>query len=56
MPWTRQQVKYLLSDGSPLKDKQKTKMKAELHAAPGMGHMRKGFKETLISKFKKEKK
>lgn len=43
MPWTRQQVKYLLSKGSPLTDDQQTKMKGELHADPAMGHMKKGF-------------
>lgn len=38
MPWTRDQVKYLLSDGSPLSEKQKTKMKNELHRNPSLGH------------------
>ena len=42
MPWTRQQVKYLLSSGSPLKGSQKEKMKHELHENPSMGHMQKG--------------
>ncbi|HXF14689.1 MAG TPA: hypothetical protein VN517_16150 [Terriglobales bacterium] len=42
MPWTRQQVKYLLSSGSPLSGAQQTKMKGELHANPAMGHKRKG--------------
>ncbi len=42
MPWTRQQVKYLLSGGSPLSAEQKAKMQAELHANPSMGHKRKG--------------
>lgn len=42
MPWTRQQVKYLLSSGSPLSGGQKTKMKGELHSNPSMGHERKG--------------
>jgi hypothetical protein len=45
MPWTRQQVKYLLSSGSPLSGKQKTKMKGELHEDPSMGHMRKGYEK-----------
>jgi hypothetical protein len=44
MPWTRQQVKYLLSKGSPLKPSQKTKMVGELHADPSMGHKKKGSK------------
>lgn len=42
MPWTRRQVKYLLSSGSPLTGEQKTKMKGELHADPSMGHKKKG--------------
>lgn len=42
MPWTRRQVKYLLSSGSPLKSEQKDKMKSELHADPAMGHRKKG--------------
>lgn len=42
MPWTREQVKYLLSQGSPLSPEQKDKMKAELHANPKLGHYRKG--------------
>jgi hypothetical protein len=45
MPWTRRQVKYLLSDKvSPLSKKQKTKMRSELHADPSMGHKKKGSK------------
>ena len=50
MPWTRQQVKYLLSSGSPLTSGQQTKMKGELHADPAMGHKKKGssaLKKTL---------
>lgn len=42
MPWTRQQVKYLLSKGSPLSRKQRAKMVGELHADPAMGHKKKG--------------
>lgn len=42
MPWTRRQVRYLLSKGSPLSGSQKTKMKGELHDNPAMGHMKKG--------------
>ena len=42
VPWTRQQVKYLLSSGSPLTSQQQTKMKGELHANPAMGHKKKG--------------
>lgn len=45
MPWTRQQVKYLLSKGSPLTAQEKEKMKGELHANPAMGHMKKGSKQ-----------
>ena len=45
MPWTRRQVKYLLSDKvSPLSSKQKAKMERELHANPAMGHKKKGSK------------
>lgn len=42
MPWTRQQVKYLLSKVSPLDPSEKTKMKGELHAEPSLGHAQKG--------------
>lgn len=49
MPWTRRQVKYLLSSGSPLSGQQKTKMKGELHANPTMGHKRKGASMKLSS-------
>jgi len=42
MPWTRKQVKKLLSSGSPLNESQKAKMKAELHDNPSLGHKRKG--------------
>jgi len=45
MPWTRQQVKFLLSDASPLSDEEKAKMKRELHANPSMGHMKKKSKK-----------
>ncbi len=45
MPWTRRQVKYLLSDKvSPLSEAQKAKMKSELHANPSIGHKKKGSK------------
>lgn len=44
MPWTRRQVKYLLSKVSPLTGAQKTKMKGELHENPAMGHEKKGSK------------
>lgn len=42
MPWTRKQVKLLLSKYSPLTPAQQTKMKAELHANPKLGHAKKG--------------
>lgn len=42
MPWTRKQVKFLFSSGSPLSEEQKGKMEGELHANPSMGHARKG--------------
>jgi hypothetical protein len=41
MPWTRKQVRYLLSSGSPLSDKQREKMKGELHDNPKLGHKKK---------------
>jgi len=44
-PWTRKQVKLLLSKYSPLDSAQKTKMVGELHANPAMGHARKGSQE-----------
>ena len=42
MPWTRKQVKFLFSSGSPLTGEQKEKMHRELHADPALGHERKG--------------
>jgi hypothetical protein len=42
MPWTRKQVKKLLSSGSPLSAAQQDSMKAEMHANPAMGHAKKG--------------
>jgi hypothetical protein len=45
MPWTRRQVKYLLSDVSPLSGAQKDKIKGELHENPKMGHAHKGSDE-----------
>jgi hypothetical protein len=46
MPWTRQQVKYLLDKKiSPLTSTQRTKMIGELHQNPAMGHAKKGSKE-----------
>lgn len=50
MPWTRQQVKYLFSNGSPLSTGQKDKMHRELHANPAMGHMKKGFSKRVAQK------
>ena len=44
MPWTRRQVRYLLSKGSPLSSEQESKMKKELHNNPAMGHKKKGSK------------
>ena len=48
MPWTRRQVRKLLSSGSPLTSKQKAKMKSELHANPEIGHMRKGYQKADV--------
>lgn len=42
MPWTRKQVRKLLSSGSPLDAEQKASMKAELHSNPALGHRKKG--------------
>lgn len=50
IPWTRQQVKFLFSSGSPLKPEQKEKMHEELHENPSMGHMRKGFHKSVFKK------
>lgn len=44
MPWTRKQVKFLLSKGTPLTSGQRSKMVGELHANPAMGHKKKGVK------------
>lgn len=44
MPWTRKQVKLLLSKVSPLTPKQQQKMKVELHSDPSLGHEKKGSK------------
>lgn len=41
MPWTEKQVRYLLSDASPLSDEEKEKMKRELHDNPELGHKKK---------------
>lgn len=45
MPWTRKQVKLLLSKYSPLTSGQQDKMKAELHSNPAIGHAKKGSSE-----------
>jgi hypothetical protein len=50
MPWTRRQVRYLLSKGTPLTSAQKQKMLGELHDNPSMGHARKGSKALKKSK------
>jgi hypothetical protein len=42
MPWTPKEKRFLLSSGSPLSGAQKTKMKAELHKDPALGHAKKG--------------
>jgi hypothetical protein len=42
MPWTRKQVRYLLSKYSPLSNAQKQKMQQELHENPALGHAKKG--------------
>jgi len=45
MPWTKSQVRYLLSKSSPLSDSEKTNMKHELHENPEMGHKPKGSRK-----------
>jgi hypothetical protein len=42
VPYTRSQVRLLLSKASPLTSAQQAKMKAELHSDPKLGHARKG--------------
>jgi len=44
LPWTRKQVRLLLSSASPLSGAQKEKMKGELHRQPSLGHAKKGSK------------
>ena len=44
MPWTEEQVRFLLSKDSPLTEKQKENMKAELHKDPALGHKKKKSK------------
>ena len=41
-PWTRRQVSYLLSGGSPLTAEEREKMLDELHEDPSLGHRKKG--------------
>lgn len=45
MPFTRRQVRYLLSSGSPLSSEKKDKIKSELHEDPALGHAKKGSEE-----------
>lgn len=42
MPYTRRQVRFLESAGSPLTEAQKAKMNRELHENPALGHQQKG--------------
>jgi hypothetical protein len=42
VPWTRRQVRFLESSGSPLSKAQKDKMNRELHDDPALGHHKKG--------------
>jgi hypothetical protein len=42
MPWSRKQVRLLLSKVSPLSEPEKSKMKGEIHENPKMGHAKKG--------------
>ena len=45
MPWTRRQVKLLLSKASPLSGEQQSKMKQELHSNQKLGHAKKGSEQ-----------
>lgn len=51
MPYTRKQVKFLFSKGSPLTEAQKEKMHKELHANPAMGHAKKRHHSAEDGKF-----
>lgn len=42
MPFSRKEVKFLFSSGSPLSAVQKERMHGELTENPAMGHMTKG--------------
>lgn len=53
MPFTRKQTRFLLSNGSPLGDLEKVKIKIELHKHPALGHKPKG--ESIRDYEKKEK-
>jgi hypothetical protein len=44
MPYTRREVRYLLSKVSPLSEEKKESIKGELHNNPKLGHARKGSK------------
>jgi len=48
MPWTRKQVRFLLSKVSPLSESEKTNMKAELHENPEMGHKPRGSRRSDV--------
>lgn len=48
MPWTKKQVRYLLSGSSPLSDSEKANMKKELHENPEMGHKPKGSRKEAV--------
>ena len=45
MPWTRKQIKLLLSKYSPVDSADQDKIKAELHENPALGHAKKGSEE-----------
>jgi hypothetical protein len=42
MPWTEQQTRFLLSDGSSLSAEKKDEVRQELHADPSIGHRKPG--------------
>lgn len=44
-PWTRAQIRLMLSKYSPVDEAEQAKIKRELHENPALGHAKKGSKE-----------
>ena len=55
MPYTRRQIRFLLSKVSPFSSIQKDKLKAELHENPALGHRKKGSLREIVSLSRKMK-